>query len=373
MWNRLSFRKALGAQDSWFSASVCLQSRAMLTPNVVPDFTGLRVAVVGDLIADHYLYSRPGHLSREAPVMVLRHSGEEISPGGAANAARNLWNLGARTLFLGVVARDSNGREVVRQLEQDQIDVSGITPCDDWVTPCKTRILSADPGRCVQQLLRIDRVPETRVRAEVRKAVAKKLSSLAGSIDALLIADHGYGLIGPEIAHAVREVQAAGAVCMLDPHYEFESFRGITAMMPNQLELAVATGKRAESLDTHEALSAAAGELLARCQPQHVLVTQGNGGMTLFTHELPEGVTIRAAGETSVTDVSGAGDTATATYVLGLASGLEAARAMRLANAAAGVVVMEPGTVPCSLSRLRSALPNSPQPTQVAPPVPVRG
>ncbi|MFT5463148.1 MAG: bifunctional ADP-heptose synthase (sugar kinase/adenylyltransferase), partial [Planctomycetota bacterium] len=75
----------------------------MLTPNVVPDFTGLRVAVVGDLIADHYVYGQPTRLSREAPVMVLRHSGESYGAGGAANVARNLWALGARTTLFGAV------------------------------------------------------------------------------------------------------------------------------------------------------------------------------------------------------------------------------------------------------------------------------
>ena len=345
----------------------------MLTPNVVPDFTGLRVAVVGDVIVDHYLFTRPGRLSREAPVMVLRHSGEEVGPGGAANAARNLWSFGARTLLFGAVAKDSNGREILRLLEQEQVDVSGVVPIDDWVTPCKTRILGADPGRTMQQLLRIDREPDVSVRAEVRAAVANKLRSLAGSVDALLVSDYGYGLIGPEIARAAREVQDAGAVCVLDPRGDLDSFRGVTALMPNIAELARATGRRPGDLVTHAALAEAARELLYRLEPQWLLVTLGNAGMALFTRDEPQGITVRAAGELSVTDVSGAGDTVASAFLLALAAGLAGPRAMRLANAAAGVVVMEPGTVPCSLSRLRSALPNAPQPTQVSTPAVVRG
>jgi len=345
----------------------------MLTPNVVPDFTGLRVAVVGDLVADHYLFTRPGRLSREAPVMVLRHSGEEVGPGGAANVARNFWNLGARTLLLGVVAKDLNGRELLRQLEQDQIDVSGVLPIDEWVTPCKTRVLGADPGRTMQQLVRIDREPDAPVRSDLRAAVANKLRSLAGSIDALLISDYGYGLIGPEIASAVREIQEAGAVCVLDPGRDLASFQGVTAILPNTVELAKATGRSPEDLQSHAALAEAARELLYRFEPGMLLVTLGSGGMALFSKEHPQGITIRAAGELAVTDVSGAGDTAACAFTLGLAVGLQGPRAMRLANAAAGVVVMEPGSVPCSLSRLRSALPNAPQPTQVALPSPVRG
>ena len=91
----------------------------------LPEFSGLRVAVVGDLIADHYLYASPRRLSREAPVMVLSHEGEEIGAGGAANVARNLRAMGADVHSYGVVGRDANGRELLRVLEQDGIDVSG--------------------------------------------------------------------------------------------------------------------------------------------------------------------------------------------------------------------------------------------------------
>ena len=356
-----------------FNGGLSLQYAPMLTPNVVPDFTGLRVAVVGDLVADHYLFARPGRLSREAPVMVLRHCGEEVCPGGAARAAINLWNLGAQTLVLGVVAKDFNGREVLRQLEQGQIDVSGVMPIDDWVTPCKTRILGSDSGRTMQQLLRIDREPDALVRAEVRSAIARKLASLAGSIDALLISDHGYGLVGPEVAKAAHEIQEAGAVCVLDPRGDFSAFRGISAVLPNLRELGMATHRQVEELMSHAALAEAACELLGRHGPEKLLVTLGDGGMVLFTREEPQGITVRAAGEHAVIDVSGAGETAAAAFTLALAAGLEGPRAMRLANAAAGVVVMESGTAPCSLSRLRSALPNAPQPSQVSRPAPVRG
>src|SRR5262245_65288749 len=98
----------------------------MLSANIVPDFTGLRVAVVGDLIADRYLYARPTRVSREAPVLVLRYEREAIGPGGAANVARNLWALGARTLLVGAVGRDAEGRELLRQLDADGIDTRGV-------------------------------------------------------------------------------------------------------------------------------------------------------------------------------------------------------------------------------------------------------
>ncbi len=333
----------------------------MSSANVVPDFSALRVAVVGDLVADHYLYGEPARLSREAPVMVLRHRGEELGAGGAANAARNLRSLGARTRCLGLVGRDRNGRELLERLERDEIDVSGVATLERWTTPTKTRILGAEPGRTRHQVLRIDREPGMPVPAEVRNGVAERLRALAGSLDAVLLSDYGYGLLGAEVARAALELRAAGVRVVLDPRRTFEPFRGLSAFTPNLGELALASRRAVEDLDGADEIAAAAGEVLERFRPEHLLVTLGNRGMTLFTGEHPAGIGVPAAGHEAL-DVSGAGDTAAAAFTLALASGAGAGAALRLANAASGVVVMEPGAAACSLDKLRSALPLSPQP-----------
>lgn len=341
----------------------------MLTPNVVPDFTGLRVAVVGDLIADHYLFGRPTRLSREAPVMVLRHAGEEIGAGGAANVARNFWALGAQTLLFGAVGRDAMGRDLMRLLDSEQIDVSGVESVPEWVTPTKTRVLGAESGRTMHQVLRIDREPEEPQAEDVQQRVADRLRSLEGEVDALLVSDYGYGLTGAHVARAARELQARGVLVVLDPRRNFEPFRGATAMTPNLSEVAEATGTRPESLSTLEGVRDAADRFRERFAPKSLLVTMGNRGMALFSPEHPLGVTIPPAGSESVVDVSGAGDTAASAFTLGLAAGLEGPRSMRLANAASGVVVMENGTAVCPLSKLRSALTSAPQPSAAAAPV----
>src|SRR5262245_3759985 len=123
--------------------------------------------------------------------MVLRHRGEELGAGGAANAARNLRSLGARVLALGVVARDKNGRELVALLEREGIDVAGIEAIGDWLTPTKTRVLGAEPGRTRQQVLRIDREPEEPPPAAVRERLATRLAELADHVDAVLLSDYG--------------------------------------------------------------------------------------------------------------------------------------------------------------------------------------
>lgn len=338
----------------------------MLTKNVVPDFTSLRVAVVGDLIADHYHYTEPTRLSREAPVMVLRHQDEEMRGGGAANVARNLWALGATTRLVGAVGRDSNGRDLLDMLRGEGIDVDSVETVPGWVTPTKTRIMGADPRRTMQQLLRIDREPKAPLESAVRAKIADTLRSLAGEVDAVILSDYTYGVVGEELADAARAVKAAGATVVLDPRRNVDPFHGLTAVTPNLAELAELVGAREGDLEERAEVVAAARSLMERLSPDYLLVTLGNQGMSLFSKDLaPDGLWVEASGLGEVIDVSGAGDTAVSAFALGLAAGLEVDRAMRLSNAASGVVVMEGGTASCSLSKLRSCLPHAPRPTGI--------
>jgi rfaE bifunctional protein kinase chain/domain len=333
--------------------------------SLVPDFSALRVVVVGDLVADHYLFGEPTRLSREAPVMVLRHRGEELGAGGAANAARNLRSLGASVRALGVVGRDKNGRELVELLERDGIDVAGVEAIADWITPTKTRVLGAEPGRTRQHILRIDREPEAAPSESVCARLARRLAELEGRVDAVLLSDYGYGLLDSGLAAAARRMKTAGAVVVLDPRRQFEAFHGLSAITPNLGELALAARRTVDELASGEELVRAARAVLAQLAPEHLLVTLGNRGMQLFTRAAAP-LAVPAAGNEAL-DVSGAGDTAAAAFTLALAAGCDGARALRLANAAAGVVVMEHGAAACALDKLRSALALAPSPREGEP------
>jgi len=338
-----------------------------MSASLPPDFTGLRVAVAGDVICDHYLACEPRGLSREAPVMVLRHLEERYGAGGAANVARNLRALGATTACLGAVGRDESGRELLELLEGEGIDVRGVVSVPTWTTPTKTRIIAAEPRRWPQQVLRIDREPAAPPGPAVWRELAGGLRTLAGALDALVVSDYGYGAVGDELAEAVRELSTAGVTVVLDPRRRAEGFEGVAALTPNVGELALLTGCEPTKLTEPRALACAAQALLERTRARHVLVTRGNLGMALWGAGVPgEGVFVAASGSGNVTDVTGAGDTAAAVFALSLAAGAEPVRAMQLANAAAGVVVMENGTATCSAAALRAALPLAPPPLRAA-------
>ncbi len=327
------------------------------------DFAKLRVAVVGDLIADHYLYAQPRRLSREAPVMVLRHAGESIGAGGAANVARNLRALGPHVRALGVVGCDRSGTEILRLLNEESIDTSGVRRVVGYETPTKTRVLAAEPRRSLQQVLRIDREPQRGIEPSVRAAIAQELRALAGDIEALIVSDYGYGLSGAEIGAVAGELAAHGKIVVLDPRSNVESFEGLSAITPNVGELARLTNTLPDRLDDPREVGRAAAKLLRAARCRFLLVTRGNLGMALFGEGLPAaGVTVAASGTEEVADVCGAGDTAAAVFLLALAAKRTAPDAMYLANAASGVVVLRQGTVACSVGELQAALSSAPTP-----------
>lgn len=332
----------------------------------LPDFQRLSVAVVGDLIADHAIVSEPRGLSREAPVMVLRHVTESIGAGGAANVARNLRALGARTRILGAVGRDARGRELLQILCDEDIDASGVVTVPGWTTPTKTRVFAAEPRRSRQQVLRIDREPDAPVGDVLRRGLQDDVRALAGEVDVVLVSDYEYGAVDHGLAAAARELEARGTPVVLDPRREVERFHGVTALTPNVGELARFVGVDVRALDGDEAVLAAGRELHERLALRWLLVTRGNRGMALFGPNPGERArTVPASGQDDVTDVSGAGDTAAAVFALALAAGQGGDAAMTLANAASGVVVMKSGAATCSPAELRSVAPACPRPARV--------
>lgn len=327
-------------------------------------FEGLRIAVLGDVVADHWLHARPSRLSREAPVIVLRHEREELGCGGAANVARNLRALGAEVALFGAVGRDASGREVAAALVAEQIEVGALVSVPGWTTPTKTRVLAAEPRRNPQQVLRIDREPSEPLPAAARNEAIAALRARIDDFDALLVSDYEYGVVGADAARLAREFTDRGRIAVLDPRRGLDDFAGtLTALTPNVGELASFVRGSADDLVDARAVREAALELLARVQSRWLLVTRGNLGMALFGAGIPDaGAWIAASGDGEVTDVCGAGDTAAAVFTLALAAKFAPIEAMRLANAASGVVVMESGAATCSSAQLAAALALAPTP-----------
>ncbi len=314
-------------------------------------FPWSRVVVVGDFVADEYVYGETERISREAPVLIVRYERSEVVPGGAGNAAQNLAALGVDVRAVGLVGDDAPGRRLLAELRAGPVDVRGIQRVRGRATEAKTRILAGGRSTRRQQMLRVDRTPEP-ISAAVERRLVADLKRAARGAGAVLASDYGSGVLSPRVVQALREIRRGGVPVCVDSRYNLTGFSGLTMLKPNETELEAASGIRAS---TPGGLARAAAWLQRHMRCQSLLVTRGRNGMSLFEKGRPP-LHLAAHGDKEAVDVTGAGDTVAATYAAAIASGADPEGAMRLANVAAALVVQKAGTATVGRDELRREL-----------------
>jgi len=306
---------------------------------LIERFEKARVAVVGDIVADIYISGKPHRLSREAPVIVVRHEGEKLVPGSAANTAHNLMALGATVHPIGVVGDDPPGRAVIDFFDGPLAFTDGIFVDETRHTITKTRIMAGDLHTTKQQVIRIDREPSGPMAPAAEQHVCERLEAIAGEVDGVIVSDYGYDMIGPRIVELIGQL-AHEKIVVVDSRARILEIKGIALATPNESEAQEASGIAIESdSDVLEAGRC----LLDATDNAAILITRGNRGMALLEKG---GVAemIHICGGDEIVDVSGAGDTVAAVAALGLVTGGTFLHAANLANFAAGLVVMKSGT-----------------------------
>ena len=324
---------------------------------IVDGFSSRRVLVVGDIIADEFIYGEVARVSREAPVLILKYDATAMVAGGAGNAANNVAALGGRAQLVGLVGADSEGRRVVSSLHRG-VERGGVVRARAYRTPVKTRILAGGIHSAKQQIVRIDREAGWPIGDGASKALAAKLEPALDACDAVVLSDYGSGLVTPALADVVRRRLARRSrrrpvPVLVDSRYRLLDYRGFTTCTPNEAEVEQVLGVRID--DDPEALERAGRQLLTRTRMGAVLVTRGSRGMALFQPRQPT-VHVPIFGSDEVADVTGAGDTVIAAISLALAAGASFYEAARLANYAGGIVVMKRGTATVSPRELSDAV-----------------
>jgi rfaE bifunctional protein kinase chain/domain len=329
------------------SASVDLLALA----ECVDKFSSKTVVLLGDFVADEFQLGDISRVSREAPVLILKHRETQVLPGGGANAANNLAALGARVRPITAVGDDFAGNALLEYFRSKRVDVSGIVRVKGWTTPTKTRFVAGWAHTVGQQVLRVDRGPQAALPEVVRKKLQQLLSARIRSADALAVSDYGFGVASPDSVSQAAKKRKRGLLVTLDARYQLAAYAkaGVVAATPNEAEL--------EALH-HTAIGSNSSELarcgqatLAAMKLRALLVTRGRDGMALFEQQ-GRMMRIPVHGSDQAVDVTGAGDTVLAAYTLALASGASALEAAHIANIAGGLVVMKRGTATVSRAEL---------------------
>lgn len=310
----------------------------------LPDFDGVRVLCVGDVMLDRFVRGTVKRISPESPVPIIQMTGTESVPGGAANVGRNVSALGGRCTLIGAVGTDAIGDELRVLLSE----CGRIAPVmvKDPSRPTIEKVRFVAQG---QHLLRADREEPGDVSPETGRDIVVRVADAIADHHVLVLSDYAKGVLTDNvIAGVIGLARDAGVPVVVDPKSaRLARYAGATVVTPNAKEAALATGLEIDSDDEAERAGRAA---LAATGIDCILLTRSERGMTLVCGDEP--VTHMPASAREVFDVVGAGDTVVATLALCLGAGLALPDAARIANAAAGVVVGKHGTATVNRSEL---------------------
>ena len=321
----------------------------------VEQFSSKTIVLLGDFVADEFQYGEISRVSREAPVLILKHRETQLFPGGGANAANNLATLGARVLPVTAVGDDSAGPALLAHFRSAKVDCSGILRVKGWQTPTKTRFLAGWAHTTSQQVLRVDYEPKSALPDAAQRKLRELLSKKLKRADALAVSDYGFGVATPELVHHATSKRKKGLRVTLDARYQLHRYAktGITSATPNEAEL---EAQHATIIGQNLGELARTGRAtLGTMKLDALLVTRGRHGMALFESG-GRFTQIPVHGSDQAVDVTGAGDTVLAAYTLALASGASALEAAHIANIAGGLVVMKRGTATVSREELLAAI-----------------
>ncbi|MGH0033400.1 MAG: D-glycero-beta-D-manno-heptose-7-phosphate kinase [Myxococcota bacterium] len=311
-------------------------------------FEGVRLLCVGDAMLDRYVYGRADRVSPEAPIPVLRVERESAMPGGAANVARNAVDLGARTALVALLGADEAGDELRRLARETRDLVDHMVASDQRPTTVKMRFIGDG-----QQLLRADHETDRPVDEALAGRLLDEVDCALCDCDVVLLSDYGKGVLSDEVLRGVVErARRAGLPVVADPkRRDFEAYRGVTLLKPNERELEDALGG---PWSHTEELVERATDLASRCGLGAILVTRSERGMTLVR---PGREALHLESEArEIFDVSGAGDTVLACVGVAMGAGESIEEAARLANLAGGIAVGKRGTATVRRAELAQAL-----------------
>jgi rfaE bifunctional protein kinase chain/domain len=314
---------------------------------IFENFNKQHVLIIGDVMIDSYLWGKVERISPEAPVPVLNLQKREYRLGGAANVALNVQALGAQPILCAVIGKDTEGDQLLKLLEENNLSIAGIVQSEGRVTTIKHRIIAAS-----QHVLRVDAEIDTEISSEERNLLLDKIKSLLPATNVVIFEDYDKGVIGQDlISETVKLTKSQGIPTVVDPKKRnFMCYHGVSLFKPNLKELkeGLKADFKGNLLDD---VKAAVAELKSKLSLEGALITLSEHGV--FIDSKGEQVQIPAH-KREIADVSGAGDTVVSVAALCVALNLKPSLIAGLSNLAGGIVCEHVGVVPIDKSVLKS-------------------
>jgi rfaE bifunctional protein kinase chain/domain len=331
--------------------SVDLRTRNSLVEKI-SFFKNKKVLVIGDVGVDEYILGSVKRISPEAPVPVLEVEKEDKRLGLAANVAQNVVSLGGSVELLSVIGSDEGSEILQALLKKSNVNTGGLVLDGSRPTTRKTRIMTGQ-----HHLVRIDHEMRRALSAQTEAILMSRVEDVLKNIDVIVLEDYAKGLFSAGLMQKIVQLaKKSGKFLMVDPHQTklAEFYKGVDLIKPNYNEALALTQVHEDEIENQSERVLHVGHALQKMTGAgQVVLTQGQGGMTIFSNNQVTQVPTFAK---KVFDVTGAGDTVIAAIALGVAAGLPLTESCMIANFAAGVVVGKVGCVPCESAELISSI-----------------
>ena len=317
---------------------------------IIENFSRSRVLVVGDIMADHFIWGKVSRISPEAPVPVVEVRKDSFMLGGCANVLNNIFAMGGRVHLAGVIGTDETGKRLLAEFRSRGVDMGGIVVEAGRPTTLKTRIVAHG-----QQVVRFDREDRKPVQAKSTRKILSYIESLRDDLGALVVSDYSKGVVTRPLLEGIRKVIAGRPIftCVDPKQRDFSLYQGFDIVTPNHYEAGRAAG---EEMQNGQDYIRVGMRLLQQYDFKALLMTRGEEGMSLFERDGRMRHTAFPAEAREVFDVTGAGDTVIGVLALSMAAGASFREAAYLANHAAGIVVGKAGTATVTREELKKAL-----------------
>jgi rfaE bifunctional protein kinase chain/domain len=310
-------------------------------------FANKKVAIVGDVMLDTYWWGNVERISPEAPVPVVALKKKELRVGGAANVALNSVSLSAQTTVISVIGDDEDGKDLLKLLEEKQINTTYVISSGKRITTNKTRVMSRN-----QQMMRLDAEITSDIDKDLEDQLLKSVEKYfaAQKPDILIFEDYNKGVLTARvIAELIKICKEHNVVTSVDPKKKnFLSFKGVTLFKPNLKEVKEGLNLLVDAVDL-SSLKEIHKALQQNLQHEISFITLSEKGV--FYQQNDE-ARIIPTHIRNIADVSGAGDTVIAVASLVYATTKDTHLAAEMANIAGGLVCEEVGTAAIDKGKL---------------------
>ena len=306
-----------------------------------------RILVLGDYALDKYLYIDPrrDEPSIETGLTAYQIHGKRMSAGAGGNVVANLRALGAQVTCISLIGDDGEGFELLRCLESIGACTEFMVQSPELCTCTYTKPMRLQEDGSWKEMNRLDFRNFDPPSMELQKKLVENLKKCLPHVDAVLLVDQFCQRNLGTVTDYVRE--AANTLALEHPEVFFfvdsRAFSGEFRNMIvkcNNLELMALSGSNGNPEDPEELRQQA--EALGEKNNATFVVTRGSRGMMVLDrgriHSV-DGVKV-----TGPLDTVGAGDSASAGFVLGLTRGLAYEDASRVACCVSSITIQQVGT-----------------------------